>query len=257
MFSAFWRASCWAASIALCIFIFAKQDCVLADPPPAMPAPQKPAKPGAITKKVLVKISKETTFITAPLQPCGYPDYFAALNQRMSKGVTPENNSSVLFLKAAGPSVIPKDIREEYFRLLGIPPLPEEGDYFVNSEEFVQQERDAERLSYDDGDNDFEKWSSLNRRRPWSKKEFPLMAKWLELNEKPLAIAIEASKRPRRFDPYLCVDKSLLLGARFQYPIRSVMSQKLYPFGLFCESTKKSMMMPGKTYWPAIDWRVL
>jgi hypothetical protein len=37
-------------------------------------------------------ISKETTFITEPLDKDGYPDYAAALNARLSKGVTPENN---------------------------------------------------------------------------------------------------------------------------------------------------------------------
>ncbi len=35
---------------------------------------------------VLVTISKETTYITEPLRPDGYPDYIAALNQRASKG---------------------------------------------------------------------------------------------------------------------------------------------------------------------------
>ena len=47
-------------------------------------------------------ISKETTYITEPLRSDGTPDYVAALNQRLSKGVTPENNAAVLFWKAAG-----------------------------------------------------------------------------------------------------------------------------------------------------------
>ena len=38
-------------------------------------------------------------------------------------------------------------------------------------------------------------------KRPWSKQEFPQVAAWLDANEKPLALMIEASKRPRRFDP--------------------------------------------------------
>ena len=49
----------------------------------------------------------------------------------MQQGVTPENNAAVLFWKAMGPAVISKGYRERYFQMLGIPPLPEKGDYFV------------------------------------------------------------------------------------------------------------------------------
>ena len=62
------------------------------------------AEPPAKTKpRVLVTISKATTYITEPLRSDGYPDYIAALNQRLSKGVTPENNAVVLFWRAMGP----------------------------------------------------------------------------------------------------------------------------------------------------------
>ena len=38
-------------------------------------------------------------------------------------------------------------------------------------------------------------------KRPWTKQEFRQIAVWLAVNEQPLALLIEASKRPRRFDP--------------------------------------------------------
>ncbi len=63
-------------------------------------------------------ISKETTYITEPLDELGYPDYAAALNQRMSNGVTPENNAAVLLMQAAGPKEIPVEKREGFFRRL-------------------------------------------------------------------------------------------------------------------------------------------
>jgi len=34
-----------------------------------------------------------------------------------------------------------------------------------------------------------------------SKKNFPMLADWLSANEKPLALLVEASKRPRCYDP--------------------------------------------------------
>ena len=60
------------------------------------------AKPAA-KHRVLATISKETTYITEPLRKDGYPDYVAAMNQRLSQGVTPENNAAVPFWKAMGP----------------------------------------------------------------------------------------------------------------------------------------------------------
>ena len=51
-------------------------------------------------------------------------------------------------------------------------------------------------------------------KRAWSKKEFPVLAGWLAANEKPLALLVAASKRPRRYDPLIpedgCVVAALL-----------------------------------------------
>src|SRR5262249_23075355 len=38
-------------------------------------------------------VSAETTYVTGPLDELGYVDYAAALNERLSRGVTPENNA--------------------------------------------------------------------------------------------------------------------------------------------------------------------
>src|SRR5437870_5722081 len=48
-------------------------------------------------------ISKETTYLTEPLDKDGYIDYRAALNKLLSKGVRPETNANVLLWKAIGP----------------------------------------------------------------------------------------------------------------------------------------------------------
>src|SRR5689334_19843108 len=54
--------------------------------------PGEKGKPAAEKKpKPKITINKGTTYITEPLRPDGYPDYVAALNQRMSQSVTPEN----------------------------------------------------------------------------------------------------------------------------------------------------------------------
>ena len=43
--------------------------------------------------------------------------------------------------------------------------------------------------------------------RPWSPKDFTVIAEWLKFNEKQLALAVEATKRPEYFNP-LCSRKN-------------------------------------------------
>jgi hypothetical protein len=47
-------------------------------------------------------------------------------------------------------------------------------------------------------------------KQPWSEKEFPVLAGWLAANEKPLALLVAASKRPRRYDPLISRDGSVI-----------------------------------------------
>ena len=159
-----------------------------------------------------VTISKETTFITEPLRPDGFPDYVGALNQHFSEGVTPENNSSVLFWKAVGPKMIDKKFRKKFFRMLGIPPLPEKGDYFVASDEHqnakIARKTGREQPLVTTSEENRQLWEQqkqleLARKRPWSKEEYPEWAEWIAVNEKPLALLVEATKRPRRYDPMI------------------------------------------------------
>ncbi len=175
-------------------------------------ASQPPAK-----AHVLVTISKETTYITEPLRKDGYPDYIAALNQRASEGVTPENNAAVLFWTAVGPTELRPEEREKFFKMLGIPALPEQGEYFIPPEAYVKRLMDAGKLldakTKQDGIDAM--WAQLDpaMKRPWSKQEFPLVANWLEANEKPLKLLLEASKRPRRYDPLTGGNRATLLDA--------------------------------------------
>lgn len=161
-------------------------------------------------------VSEQTTRITQPLRPDGSVDYVAALNERQHQGVTPENNAAVLFWKAVGPEEIQPEYRTKYFGMLGIRPLRRRGDYFVTLDNFVDRRLSAAEASdveakaaarYDAANR-----LNLARQRPWSPAEFPLLAEWLAANEKPLALLIEASKHPRRFDPLCCRARTSLIS---------------------------------------------
>lgn len=160
--------------------------------------------------KPKITIGKETTYITEPLRPDGYPDYVAALNQRMSQGVTPENNAAVLLLKAFGSRAIPKNRQPQVIRQLGIQSLPESGDFLITQDKLVESRRaklpEAQRWTAD-LDTAFEQ-ALL---RPWTKKEYPLVAEWLALNEKPLQIVMQAANRPNYFFPIVTDETDLPL----------------------------------------------
>jgi hypothetical protein len=167
--------------------------------PAKAPSADKPeAQPPQVTRTGIT-ISKETTYLTEPLKRDGTVDYVAALDQEARRGVTPENNAAVLFWQAVGPDEIWKDPRETYFKKLEMTPLPEKGDYFIDFDEYISQRKNGKTW---DANDTYELLESA-RQHPWSQGEFPLVAEWLSANEKPLALVVEASKRPRRYDPLI------------------------------------------------------
>ena len=176
-----------------------------AEPAPGKePSAEKRGDQASKCPRIALAISRETTYITEPLRKDGYVDYIAAINDRCRQGVTPENNAAVLFSKAMGPGAIPKPHREQFFKLLGIPPIPEEaayGDYFLDIDRYSTAFEPRDEFSS-------ELWGQWREaaKRPWSKDEFPALAAWLVANEKPLSLFFEATKRSRRYDPLVCDD---------------------------------------------------
>ena len=206
---------CFLAAIALSVLVgCGSQPTADRDHPGGNSNVETGAKP-----RVLVTISKETTYITEPLRADGYPDYVAALDRRFSRDVTPENNAAVPFWQAMGPSALDKRDREKYFQMLGIAPLPEQGDYFVRLEDYVDRLKGpASPEEVKSRHSEISEQENGRAERPWSKDEFATLADWLAANEKPLALVVEASQRPRRYDPLLGSSAiAILLPAAQQY----------------------------------------
>jgi hypothetical protein len=143
-------------------------------------------------------LGKETTYITEPLDKDGYLNYEAALNDRLGKGITPEKNANVLIWKALGPHPEGgKGMPAEFFKQLGIDEPPEKGDYLIALGAYV---RDRLKLDQKEIETVFEQQSAAME-RSWTAKDFPHIAAWLRDNDKPLALAVEATKRPDYFNP--------------------------------------------------------
>jgi hypothetical protein len=143
-------------------------------------------------------ISKETTYVTGPVDKDGYIDYAAALHERLSKGVTPETNANLLIWKALGPKPDGKPMPPEYFKLMGMDMPPAEGEYFIDLRSFL---RDRLKIADPETIRRIEDQAIRTRESPWSLKEYPEIGQWLAANEKPLDLFVEGTRRPNFYSP--------------------------------------------------------
>jgi hypothetical protein len=165
-----------------------------------------------------ITISRQTTFVECPLRPDGDVDFAAAIDEHCARGVTPENNAAVPLWRAMGPQSFPNpEAKRHFFQRLGIPELPEDGPYLLGILKFAgcreggtnsPDDSAANRLA-DQIDRQFE----IARRRPWSKEEFPVLAQWLEANEEPLRLVVDASHKPRFYAPIATPGERFLYGS--------------------------------------------
>ncbi len=88
-----------------------------------------------------LRIARDTTYLTGPLNSDGTVNYLAALNQLLSDGATPENNAAIPIFQALGPEMIDATARAAVLQDLGISQLPPPGQCFVRYEDFVRVKR--------------------------------------------------------------------------------------------------------------------
>jgi hypothetical protein len=156
-----------------------------------------------------LKVAPQTTGAAVPLRPDGYPDYLAALNERMSQGVTPENNAAVLLVRAMGTQELPPELRGEFLKRMGLPPSLEPPS-FAAWEKYAKRIPESSITTTVGSQADpFEQLLELIDRgieRPWRTDELPQLAKWLDDSAAGLEMIVAASKRPRYYTPLLSLD---------------------------------------------------
>jgi hypothetical protein len=163
------------------------------------------------SQKPPLVIGPDTTRISGPLRTDGYPDYFAALDNHVRRGVSSADNAAVLLIQAFGLDLIPPEISADYFASLGIKPLPPAGDYFVRHDEMRERWiKGAVRAQEDDRDEDtLQSQFALAGDRPWSPDDYPLVAQWLAINEAPLQLITKSAHCPRFYEPILPANQNL------------------------------------------------
>lgn len=168
-----------ALSSSLLVFLIAAADGK--PPPPRLP------------------IGKDTTVVTGPIDKEGYIDYETALAERMGKGIKPEKNANALLFKAFGPKPEGAEMSAEFYKHLGIDAPPEKGDYFVSLGKYA---REHLKLNQEEAEAVYDQQRRATQ-RPWAAEDYPHITAWLIVNEKPLAVVLEATKRPDYFNPLI------------------------------------------------------
>jgi hypothetical protein len=175
--------------------------------PPTEPGDKAAPGKGEKPRKPKFTISKETTYVTGPLRKDGHIDYAAALNKRLSQGVTPENNANVLFWKALGPHPEGATMPPAFFKWLGYQP-PERGEYFTDLYGHLRQHFKGDPDRQKELDDLFERVIE----RPWTAKQYPQVAAYFKANARPLAVVVEGTKRSHYFMPMVPRDDEGLIG---------------------------------------------
>jgi hypothetical protein len=178
------------------------------------------------SRKPALVIEESTTHILKPLRPDGYPDYFGAINDYCRGSATPLSNAAVPMIQAFGPATAPITIRDDYFRLLGIDSLPSVGNYFVHSQEmldrWVRAAPDAPTAKLADT---LQEQFAFAGDSPWSSDDYPMIAEWLLINEEPLRLICEASKRSDFYEPILSQNHSLPALCAVASPLESILGE--------------------------------
>ena len=95
-------------------------------------------------------VSKETTAITSPLRPDGRPDYVAALNEKYGKGVMPENNGFVVWLKAVGTgeNVLDPKIKDKVLKMCGAEETPAGAELWEGYSAYLKRTKVTRKRGY-------------------------------------------------------------------------------------------------------------
>ncbi len=96
-----------------------------------------------------------------------------------------------------------------------------EGNYLIGETDFVNSLSPADLPPLPDGTTAveyfFEEESKVGD-VPWKREDHPLIARWMDANEKPLELVIGASRRSQYFAPLFISDDDALFG-RFGFPL--------------------------------------
>lgn len=153
-----------------------------------------------VFKPQSIIISRQTTWITSPLDKDGGVDYAAWLNHRDSRGVTPTNNAVVALLKVTGtgPGVLGnKTVTRNFLHLLCIKPL-DVPHPFISFSEYKKAHGLKNKKGLPRG-----VW-----RHPWTAAQHPHIGAWLASQHMALAEATAAARMKHAYFPVFVLKRN-------------------------------------------------
>jgi hypothetical protein len=153
-----------------------------------------------------ITLAPDTTHITTPLLPNGTPDYLAAINARLSAGVTPENNAAIPLIALLGPRFLPNN-SAAVAEGLHIPPPVEPVHPFVVFERWYEQHHPDAHDQSPDIDNP----ATSIIYHPWQPADHPDAAAWLNAFNADIDAFQQLTRRPRYFIPLTTASPDHLL----------------------------------------------
>jgi hypothetical protein len=190
----------------------------------------RPPKPPAL------RIHEDVTRITGPLDAEGYIDFEAALNERLSAGVTPDNNAAVPLWQAIGPKPSGNcTLHPDFWVALGIEPPPEEGKYF---QDYSSWEKHRQGLTESSKEISQISWKLFNWE--WYRDDEENLSRWLVAQSEAFEKLRQASLKPKYYSPVISRDsttghKNLLALAPLacSYSIQHIVHEALLIRALF------------------------
>lgn len=161
----------------------------------------------SLFRSVALRISKETTYITAPLKSDGRRvDYFAAWEQESyPQNIATEENGYRLIVEHLGASPdAPPEHAARICRKLGLPGEPVPDMFFQEPDDFLKAYLDSEEfdealidvLMAEDPQHAPDEVLTERAYRPWTLDDLPMMEKWLKENDAALDLIVEATGKP-------------------------------------------------------------
>jgi len=172
-----------------------------------------------------ITVSRETTVITEPLLADGRVDYGHALNKIASRGVTPETNALIPYVKLAGNHCFeyyPQEDFNIFCERIGVKQeelkLDFERPAYTVYENGCNAYADQMEKRWTDSADDQEAVAAIHARlsnlrdemrqannviykRAWTAEEFPFAHTWIRQNDEILDAAAEAFDRPHWYRP--------------------------------------------------------
>ncbi|MDA1018251.1 MAG: hypothetical protein O3A00_27830, partial [Planctomycetota bacterium] len=158
-----------------------------------------PVRADDADKQTAIKISKETTVISGPLDSRGFVNYVAAIDRMQREGVKPDDNAAVYLARATGMRELANSPdRGRYFQALGMQPVPV-GGKSVDWHAFAAKIPETAQLDHAILLN---RWSR-GMESPWTAEDDVVLARWLEANDEAIELMVRASRCSRYYAPLL------------------------------------------------------